>query len=403
MGCGASLPGSTAPVSRRTSASLSLDRQDSFPVANSTQSSISIIIGNSEAPMIVCDSSGVITGLNGAAQTLLAVPSLEMIVGRTVDSLIPSSSPYCGMSHQGSIARAHTRGESSGMLGIGRHVTLQCLDGVVKPIWISVCKAVFPGSPPVVNYVGVLIDLSLKDAVPMRDRLQRCLAGASHDLKNVLTPLKLVFDLAEEQVEGKSVVLSWEDAVMCKEAVQSALAIINDAWSLSMQAEDRLILKKINLADVAQSAVSACWGLARQYNTTLEMKVAESIKSISYFADGYKLTRIFLNLIGNAIRFAPSGKVQLEITEAEEDTVAPLSAREHRIKFEVTDDGVGMIPEDVERVKGLYVHGSDSGSGVGLVVAEKCVGLMGSTLQLRSSIGKGTRVSFEVGLVLADG
>lgn len=353
-------------------------------------------IDKTEVPMIGCNAAGVITCANKASLRLLGAVAVDAIVGMPVDMLIPRESKYAGVRHDKAIARLKG-GFGPGMLGVGRQLPLQCLDGRVVPVWISVSK-MSPGSvggslldSSGEVYFSVIIDLSLQDAVSMKNYLQKCLLSASHDLRNVLTPLTMMFDLAENVEVGKSVTLSWDDAMACKQAIECALTIVHDAWALSMQAEDGIVLEKVHLRDLLHVALSTPLVNARKVNTKVVSSVAAAIDDTIFLADRCKICRVLLNLAGNAVKFTPGGTVDVSVTEAENG----------QILFCVKDDGAGMTPDALSRSNKLYEHADASrggGSGVGLTMVEKSLGLMGATLHLSSEEGKGTRAWFSLPL-----
>ena len=105
--------------------------------------------------------------------------------------------------------------------------------------------------------------------------------------------------------------------------------------------------------------------------------------------DPVRLSQILSNLISNAIKFTPEGKVELNIYEE--------SRTDHiiQLRFFVSDTGIG-IPQD--KVDGLFesFHQLDSsttrkygGTGLGLAIVKKLIEIMGGSIKVRSTEGKG--------------
>ncbi|MDC6168522.1 hybrid sensor histidine kinase/response regulator [Paucibacter sp. XJ19-41] len=113
-------------------------------------------------------------------------------------------------------------------------------------------------------------------------------------------------------------------------------------------------------------------------------------------ADGKRVQQILINILGNAIKFTPEGKVTLRLHYARE-----------MARFEIEDSGPGMSAEELERVfepfeRGAAAVGSGSGTGLGLTIAKMLTDLMGGELKVASTPGftgkHGTR--FELRLFL---
>jgi two-component system cell cycle sensor histidine kinase PleC len=100
-----------------------------------------------------------------------------------------------------------------------------------------------------------------------------------------------------------------------------------------------------------------------------------------------------LNLISNAVKFTPEGG----------EVVVRLSAiDDSRLKVAVTDTGIGIAPEDVDRLARPFeqVEGQHSkttqGTGLGLALTKSLIELHGGTLVIDSEPGRGTTVSFDI-------
>jgi PAS domain S-box-containing protein len=112
--------------------------------------------------------------------------------------------------------------------------------------------------------------------------------------------------------------------------------------------------------------------------------------------DPLRLRQILTNLVGNAVKFTPSGSVVLRI-RANEDG--------RRLVFEVEDTGIGMSPEQMQRVFEPFEQGDASttrrfgGTGLGLCISRRLAGLLGGTLVVESRPGVGTLFRLELPLV----
>jgi PAS domain S-box-containing protein len=117
--------------------------------------------------------------------------------------------------------------------------------------------------------------------------------------------------------------------------------------------------------------------------------------------DPVRLRQVLNNFVSNAVKFTPEGEVrlQVEVVSQKEDAQS--------LRFTVADTGVGISPEEQERLFSPFVQvgaaraGASGGTGLGLVISRQLIELMGGTTELRSAPGKGTSVSFLVELPTA--
>ena len=102
------------------------------------------------------------------------------------------------------------------------------------------------------------------------------------------------------------------------------------------------------------------------------------------FGDRARLRQVFINVIDNAIKYSDAGG-EIRISAA---------VRGDSILIQVSDDGIGIAPEDLPRVKMRFYKGNYSrrGSGIGLAVADEIIAQHGGSLTLTSTVGVGTTV-----------
>ena len=108
--------------------------------------------------------------------------------------------------------------------------------------------------------------------------------------------------------------------------------------------------------------------------------------------DDHHLRQVLINLLGNAVKYTDRGQVTLHLTPEGE-----------RIRFEVTDTGPGIAPEDQDRIFNAFYQteagiAKGEGTGLGLTISREFVRLMGGELTVRSELGKGSAFSFAVPL-----
>jgi signal transduction histidine kinase len=117
-------------------------------------------------------------------------------------------------------------------------------------------------------------------------------------------------------------------------------------------------------------------------------------------ADGQRLRQVLLNLLSNAVKFTDHGRIGLAV-----DVVAqgPSSLM---LRFTVSDTGIGMAPEQMERLFQPFEQVADQsrrtgGTGLGLAISQQLVRLMGGEITVETSPDQGSRFSFALELPLA--
>jgi CheY-like chemotaxis protein len=118
---------------------------------------------------------------------------------------------------------------------------------------------------------------------------------------------------------------------------------------------------------------------------------------LTVHGDEAKLRQVLINLLGNAVKFTREGEVALRLDKQPE----------HRYGFEVRDTGPGMSAQEQEQIFQPFQQGEagmrQGGTGLGLTISQRQLGLMGSALKVDSEVGKGSRFSFAVELPPAQG
>ncbi|SEA81646.1 two-component system, OmpR family, sensor histidine kinase TorS [Acidovorax soli] len=113
--------------------------------------------------------------------------------------------------------------------------------------------------------------------------------------------------------------------------------------------------------------------------------------------DRRKLNQILLNTIGNAIKFTDEGEVTVKVVRAADNPTGAV-----RLQFQVLDTGIGIPTDQQEAVFKPFVQVEDTahrrhgGTGLGLAICQRLVELMAGRLWLKSTVGEGTEVGFEL-------
>jgi PAS domain S-box-containing protein len=214
------------------------------------------------------------------------------------------------------------------------------------------------------------------------------LANMSHELR---TPLNSILGLSESLLEQRRGSLN-EHQQKSLQIVESSghhlLALINDILDLSKIEAGKFDFYPESFAvdELCRSSLAFIKAQAAKKSITIRYVNKASVQKIS--ADSRRLKQILVNLLSNAVKFTPEhGHVTLHVnTQAEQDL----------IRFSVIDTGVGIAPEDLQRLFRPFVQLDNGlnrhyeGTGLGLALVHKLTDLHGGSVHVESEVGKGS-------------
>ncbi|WP_415712776.1 ATP-binding protein [Maridesulfovibrio sp.] len=226
------------------------------------------------------------------------------------------------------------------------------------------------------------------------------LANISHEIR---TPLNGVMGMLQVM---NSADLNKEHRNCINVALQSSrnlLRVLDDILDLSKVEMGTLDILEENFS--LRDLLSECLALfelqAGEKGINLSYTIDQEIKD-RYLGDEGRIRQILFNLTGNAIKFTDHGSVTVKVSSE-----AGISEGRRRLSFTVTDTGIGIPENSLDRIFDSFtqVDGSLSrkykGAGLGLSIVKRLVELMGGSIGIKSSLGKGTSVTVTIKLKTA--
>lgn len=240
--------------------------------------------------------------------------------------------------------------------------------------------------------LGELCDTvnSMADELETAERLKNdFISSVSHELR---TPLTAIQGWAETLRDvGHTGSISPDEQQLMEKGMRVILdetsrlsGMVEELLDFSRMESGRLNMQKEKMDILAEleEAVLIYEEKAKKENILLRYTGPGMLPVI--FGDRARLRQVFINVIDNAIKYSdPGGEIRIS-----------AAVRGDSILVQVSDNGIGIAPEDLPRVKMRFYKGNYSrrGSGIGLAVADEIVAQHGGSLTLTSAVGVGTTV-----------
>ncbi|MCL6268043.1 ATP-binding protein [Flagellimonas myxillae] len=240
------------------------------------------------------------------------------------------------------------------------------------------------------------LELARDSAVSAMEAKTNFLSTVTHELR---TPLYAVTGLTHLLLEENPADHQKEHLKSLKFSGDYLLNFINDILQINKIDADKLepLNIEFKLQKVLADVVDSLQQNANENNTTLVLDYDPNIP-LQLLGDPIKISQIFMNLVGNALKFTKEGKVEViaKMLRKEEDEV--------KLYFEVKDNGIGISEDQQKNIFDSFEQGSIQinreygGTGLGLTIVKSLLGLFGSKIHLESELGHGSSFFFELDL-----
>lgn len=221
------------------------------------------------------------------------------------------------------------------------------------------------------------------------------LATISHELRTPLNAIIGYSEMLEEEAEEKEQTELVPDLQRINSAGRHLLTLINEVLDLSKIEAGQMdvFVEDFDLANEIGEIVSLVGPLMAKNSNTFVQDIPEELGTMR--ADATKIRQALINLVGNAAKFTSDGTVTLSAERF-------VAEKEDWIRFDVSDTGIGMTPDQIDKVFQEFTQADSSisrrfeGSGLGLTLSRRFCQLMGGEISVTSSFGKGSTFTIEL-------
>lgn len=225
---------------------------------------------------------------------------------------------------------------------------------------------------------------------------QEFLSTMSHEIRTPLNAVITITSLMEEKPDPKD---GEELLQSLKFSANNLLRIINDILDFSKLDAGKAVLEPSSndFLVLLENISNTYQTLAKEKGISLSLKIDKKI-SQHYLFDQTKLTQILGNLVSNAIKFTEKGEIKISVK-----FVKRLSNCD-QLEISVKDSGLGISEEFLREIfesfsqPKSFTTKKHRGSGLGLAIVKKLIELHGSSINVESEVGNGSRFYFDINL-----
>ena len=217
----------------------------------------------------------------------------------------------------------------------------------------------------------------------------RFIANMSHELRTPLNAIIGYSEMLKDDVQDSGDTQMEQDLNSIYGAGKHLLNLINNVLDISKIEAEKMDIynESFALSALIDDVITTFKPTAQQYHNCLDVSYIQNPGLVC--TDMTKIRQCLFNLVSNALKFTEAGKVNIEVD------VKHISAKQWLL-LKVQDTGIGMSEDQQKKLFQPFVQADSSttrqygGTGLGLVISKRFIELMGGTMSLSSTLGKGS-------------
>jgi PAS domain S-box-containing protein len=252
----------------------------------------------------------------------------------------------------------------------------------------------------IVGVLGIAHDITRRKetedaALAASEAKSSFLATMSHEIR---TPLNAIIGMTAIGKKSADMEIKNYTLTKIEDASTHLLGIINDILDMSQIEANKLELSPVefNFERMLQKVITVINFRMAEKRQMFSVNIDEKVPRL-LVGDDQRLAQVITNLLSNAVKFTPQeGEICLTVSlmDRKEDTC--------KLKFEVADSGIGISPEQQEKLFSAFGQAESGisrefgGTGLGLAISKRIVDMMNGSIWIESEIGKGARFIFTI-------
>jgi len=214
----------------------------------------------------------------------------------------------------------------------------------------------------------------------------RFLSNMSHEFRTPLNSILAISKLLQDRTDGDLTPEQERQVGFVRKAAQDLTELVNDLLDLAKVEAGKTVVRPVEFE--IENLFGALRGMLRPLLVTEAVRlVFEDDELPEMFSDEAKISQILRNFISNALKFTERGEIRVS---------AAVSKDKRTVVFSVADTGIGIAPEDQERIFSEFgqvenrLQRNFKGTGLGLALSRKLAELLGGGITLESEVGRGS-------------
>jgi PAS domain S-box-containing protein len=351
------------------------------------------IVGIAADAIICIDEAQEITFFNHGAEAIFGYTRDE-IVGQRIEILIPDR---FRAGHERQVHEFGESGVKARRMGERREISALRKNGEEFPAEAAIAQL---HHDHLTVYAVVLRDVTqrkrFEEEINRGLQLRDDMVGiVSHDLRNPVAAVKMLADAIIRDADRCADEDVKTNIALIRTAANQMDTLISDLLDVTRLEAGRLEVQPepVSAAWLVEASLSTLQPLATEKGIILRTVLPADVGDV--VADEARIHQVLSNLIGNSLKFTPSGG----------SVTVSTKAREDRVEFCVEDNGPGISTEQLPHIFKRYWQSRRTerhGAGLGLPIAKGIIAAHGGTIHAESEIGKGTRLYFTLQRVVTE-